>query len=281
LRDNLTLYKAAVQSNPRSAVAFNNLAIEYTRMGLSNEAEAAYKKALSLSQSVYVQTNGRVNLARIYLGQKQYKEAMKELDEALQIKADFSTIYQIYGFIYREMGQYDKAAAMWERGLHFSPRSAEIMESMGMMYLHNKELEKAKHYLKEAIRVQFDRYSAYFNLGQVFQEESDFVSAIEAYRKSLEFNPEFASAHYCLGTLYAQQQDKRSLWHLKEAVRLKPFFADAHNNLAVLYASLVPPRIGLAREHARKALESGYPVEKAFLQAIGLSQDAKGLPRKE
>ncbi len=94
--------------------------------------------------------------------------------------------------------------------------------------------------------------------------------AIEAYKKSVKINPGYVWPHYALGTLYAQSSNSRALWHLKETVRIEPQFAAAHNNLAVFYHSMEPPKLDLSKEHARKALSLGYPVEKEFLKLIGI-----------
>ncbi|MDD5729539.1 MAG: tetratricopeptide repeat protein [Candidatus Omnitrophica bacterium] len=269
-KDALTLYKRAVERDPGSALAHNNLGIEYARIEMSEQAQKEFKKALSLSNAVDVQLNSRINLARIYSNQKKFKEAIEELNRAIEIKPSYSATYQGLGVVYTQMDDDEKAEAAWKAGLSFNPQAAGILENLGILYFKRGKLAEAEHYFKEAIRFQPKTYSSYFGLGQIYEQQQDPADAIKAYEKSLEFNPAFALSHYSLGTLYAQRQDKRALWHLKEAVRLKPDFADAHNNLAVLYASLTPPQLELARRHAKKALVLGYKVEDGFLKVIGL-----------
>ncbi len=271
-KNSVTLYRAAERDNPNSPVVCNNLGIQYADMGLSEEAERLFKKSLNLTNSVDVHLNCRINLAKIYLNRKQFKEAMDELDKALIIKYRYSPIYQSYGVIYKEMGQKEKAEEMWKKGLAFNPRATGIMDNIGILYLEMDKPQESKIYFQEAIKYSPDDAIAYFGLGQALERTSNDAEAIKAYEKSIFFDPASSLSHYCLGTLYAQKNDTRALFHLREAVRLKPDFAEGYNNLAVFYASLEPARLELAREYARKAISLGYKVDRDFLKIIGLPE---------
>ncbi|TBR15420.1 tetratricopeptide repeat protein [bacterium] len=274
-KDGLSLYTASVRDNPSSSVAYNNLGIQYANMGLSEEAEKAFKKALVLTSSVDVHINCRLNLAKIYLNRKRFKEAMDELDRALIIKPSYSEIYQSYGAIYSQMGQKEKSEELWKKGLSFNPRAVGILDNMGMFCLEKGRLEEAELYFRAAIKYNPDDANAYFGLGQIFEHRLNNAQAIKAYEKSVFLNPAYGFLHYCLGTLYAKKADKRAFWHLKEAIRLSPDLAEAYNNIAIFYASMVPPKIDLAVQHAKKALSLGYSVDKEFLKLLGLPESLK------
>jgi tetratricopeptide (TPR) repeat protein len=272
-----SLYESAVTRNPYSAVAHNNLGIQLASEGLSAQAEEEFKKGLSLSDSVAVQVNARINLAHIYANRKEYDEAFRQLNLALKKKPRYYEIYQALGIVYTQIGRDDEAEAVWLKGLSFYSRSAAILENLGLLTLKQERYEEARRYFERVLQLVPDSNRAYFYLGQIFEKENDLPQAIAAYEKSIHLNPSFALAHYCLGTLYAARQDSQALWHLQEAVKLNPAFPEAHNNLAVLYSSMVPPRLGLARYHAKKASSLGYPVDEEFLKTLDASgQQAPG-----
>ncbi|HEX3009900.1 MAG TPA: tetratricopeptide repeat protein, partial [Bacteroidales bacterium] len=66
----------------------------------------------------------------------------------------------------------------------------------------------------------------YFNL-------ENYTEAFSWFRKSLERNPQNATAHYGLGLCYHHTGDSlRSLHHYFEAIKLKPDYTEAYNNIA-------------------------------------------------
>ncbi|MCM8801400.1 MAG: tetratricopeptide repeat protein [Candidatus Omnitrophica bacterium] len=267
-KDALRFYQITVKREPNSAVAHNNLGIEYLRINLMESAEKEFKKALSLSNSIDVHVNCRMNLARIYSKQKRYEEAVGLLNEALRISPHYSKIYQSLGVVYINMGKEDEAEKTWKTALNFDPRASGVLNNLGLFYLKKKQLKEARDCFQRAIKSNPDDHMAYFGLGQVCEEENDIDSAIKAYEKSIKLYPGYYLSHYTLGTLYAKRKNKRSLWHLKETIRLAPDFAEGHNNLAILYASLEPSQMELARKHAQKALILGYKVDEEFLKLI-------------
>ena len=143
-KDGLTLYKHTVKRAPNSAVARNNLGIEYSRLGLHQEAETEYKKALSLSHSTEVQLTCRINLAKIYAHKKMFSEALDELSQAEIIKPSYSIIYQAYGAVYSQMGEKEKAEEILKKGLKFNPKSAGILYNLGLLYIKKGKLKEAK-----------------------------------------------------------------------------------------------------------------------------------------
>lgn len=273
-KNNLTIYACAVRDDPKSAVAHSNLGIEYAQIGLEDAAETQYTKALLLSDSADVHINCRMNLALIYAKAKKFKKALEEANKALEINPNYPTIYQTYGAIYFEMGQKEKAEEIWKRGLSLNPNSPGILDNLGILALERNNLEEARGYFHAAVKASPDDFVAYFNLGQV-TEQVNAQSAIQYYNKSVRLNPGYPLSHYSLGKLYAKQLNPRALYHLKEAVRLNPLLAEAQNDLAVFYHSMEPPKLDLAREHARKALSLGYPVEKEFLKLIGIEGEGR------
>jgi tetratricopeptide (TPR) repeat protein len=272
-RDAFSLWKAAVKVQPRSAIALHNLAAEYLERGEFTEAERLFKKSLSLSNSIQTQVRGRINLAYILERQGKLTEAEAVLKETERISDKDFSLYQFLGRAYLKMGKEKEAEGAWKRGLVLNPFAAEIQIYLGQLYLHQGKLKEAKEYFQASIKSNPDLFLAYFNLGQVFEQESDIESAVKTYEKSVRLNPAYAFSQYALGTLYAKGLNRRALRHLREAVRLFPDFAEAHNNLAILYASMEPAQLELAREHAKKAIELGYPVNKEFLRLLSLSED--------
>jgi spermidine synthase len=80
------------------------------------------------------------------------------------------------------------------------------------------------------------------------------AEAIPPYTAAVQARPDFAEAHYQLGTLLAnRKQVADALPHLRAAVRLKPDWLEALNNLAWLLATQPDEKLRNAPEALRLA----------------------------
>ncbi|HME05719.1 MAG TPA: tetratricopeptide repeat protein, partial [Bryobacteraceae bacterium] len=62
------------------------------------------------------------------------------------------------------------------------------------------------------------------------------------YRKALEVDANYALAHFNLGNLFDERNDRaKALFHYQAALRIHPNYADAHYNIALLYQSTNQP----------------------------------------
>ena len=63
-----------------------------------------------------------------------------------------------------------------------------------------------------------------YNLGIVYAQAKQYDEAIESYRKSIEFNPNNADAHYNLGLLYERVKalPDRAVFHYRRYLELNP-----------------------------------------------------------
>ncbi|HEV2232332.1 MAG TPA: FG-GAP-like repeat-containing protein [Terriglobia bacterium] len=82
---------------------------------------------------------------------------------------------------------------------------------------------------------QFKRNA--FTYGAAFSQAGYFDQAIREFTLALETDPDYAEAHYNLGTLYLKQgKPDEARRHLQRALELRPEYPDALNNLGLLAA---------------------------------------------
>ena len=69
--------------------------------------------------------------------------------------------------------------------------------------------------------------------GTLFQQKGQFEKAVVQYRRAVVLKPDYAHAHFNLGTSLGNLADRAgAIRHLKLALRHKDGFAEAHANLA-------------------------------------------------
>ena len=101
---------------------------------------------------------------------------------------------------------------------------------------------------------------AHINLGTLYYNRQDYAQAEEHYRKAVETDPRYALAHFDLGNVLDETgRLQEAIQAYKQAIQLAPTYADAHYNLALAYEKLKQPRRALAHWRAYVRLDTSGP----------------------
>jgi len=94
--------------------------------------------------------------------------------------------------------------------------------------------------LLEALNKQnYNNYSAFYNLGNIYLKAKLYPNAIEAYKLATKMNTRFAPAFYNLGIAYYQAGDlRKALFNFEKAMRLNPSNKDYIYNAAICLEAL-------------------------------------------
>jgi len=129
--------------------ALNDLGHCYRKLGDFDKAELSFKRAMELSDSVYI----ALNLAETYTAQKRYQEAEAVLTFTLQRKPESGDAYYGLAVSYLDQGRMQEAEAAALQADSRPHRIADVHLVLAKMYLHknyDKLVEHLELYLKEA-----------------------------------------------------------------------------------------------------------------------------------
>lgn len=113
---------------------------------------------------------------------------------------------------------------------------------------------------KRAIELDPTHAAAHINLGTLYYNRRDYVSAEKHYRQAIEVDPRYALAYFDLGNVLDETgrlQDAVKAY--KDAITLASTYADAHYNLALAYEKLRQPRAALRHWRAYIKLDNVGP----------------------
>jgi tetratricopeptide (TPR) repeat protein len=131
------------------ASALNDLGNCYRKLGDFNSAEASFKRAVELSDSVYI----ALNLAEVYTAQKRFSDARAVLDRATSRTPGNGDAYYGLALTYFQEERFDEAEAA---ALQADSRAHKIVDLhllLAKIYARknrDKALEQLEIYLKEA-----------------------------------------------------------------------------------------------------------------------------------
>jgi len=142
-----------------------------------NRAEAEYD-ANGNMQDLWV------NRAITFSMLKQYENAFKDYEKALQYKPDNYQIYINRGFAYLEYGDFEKAISDFTIVLQLQPNNQRIHFMRALAYHRANKLESAVLGYNDVLQINPNNPDAYHNRAICFEAEGKYKQALEGILKA-------------------------------------------------------------------------------------------------
>lgn len=202
VREAMNFLKDIITETKKIPQAYSHLAMLYTELGRGNEALEVMKMGREF------------------------------LPENYKIFADY--INSLY-----EAGRIDEVVEAFREGDFFQIETDPMVWNIvGTSYMKRGDIEIAKKYLEKSISIDRKFPIPFNNLGTLYlslikrQDPNASKNAIEYFKKAIELDPYYGSAHYGLGLTYFQTSNfKEAIPHLNKALELQP---DLYESLYVL-----------------------------------------------
>lgn len=172
---------------------------------------------------------------------------------ANQAPSSLEKAYESYA-----QGNYAQAEQLYRERLHTDPKNADVLSALGTLALRAGRPEEARRFFRDALAADPKHEFARAQLLSLIAE-TDALNAESTLQTLLAEQPDSASLHFALGSLYAKTgRWKEAQNAFYQAYTLDTRQADILYNLAVSLDHLRQPR--LARqfyEQAASATQSG------------------------
>jgi len=172
----------------------------YYNIGVSRLAEKNFPEAIKAIEQVininYNHFEAHNLLGLIYLELKDYDKSVNEFSISIKINADFIDARNNLGVTYLRMEQYDNALnilnSIVENPLYASSnKSLNAYRHIGDIYYKKGKYAEAINILKKAIVLSHDFYPAYYMMALCLNKTGKYGYAIEALTSAIEADPEF------------------------------------------------------------------------------------------
>jgi superkiller protein 3 len=150
-----------------------------------------------------VESMNAMNQGVVLATQKQYVEAVQQLERATSIDPQNAEAFYNLAIVHMEMRKFERAKEDLTRAISVVPGSAAYQEKLGTVLIEVKDWNGARKALEKAVELEPSLFKAYYKLGQVLEELDDQQSALQRYTQSIENGPRFLPAYNALGSLYA------------------------------------------------------------------------------
>jgi tetratricopeptide (TPR) repeat protein len=160
-------------------------------------------KPARLTISKLQQLQEYIQRAVKFLTDKKYKEAVIELEKALNISPDHAAALYYLGRAYFSMGDTEKAVEQYRKVLKLAPNYAETYIDLGLVTASLNRHEEAIGYYQKAIELDADNIAAYNSLAFAYTSLGKYNDAIDSFKKSIKIKAQNPEAYMGLGYLYS------------------------------------------------------------------------------
>lgn len=186
---------------------------------------------------------------------KQYKEAVENYTQAIQLQSNTALFYNNRGCAYGGLGEYDKAISDYNKAIELDSFNSTAYHNRGYTYNNLKEYEKAISDYGKAIELSPNNATAYNNRGSIYIVLGRTDEAISDLNKAIELKPEVANPYKHLGDICKDQGEyTKSIQFASKAIELNSEYKDAYLLRAEVYRLLGETKKAAADEEMAKKL---------------------------
>ncbi|MCB9076695.1 MAG: tetratricopeptide repeat protein [Anaerolineaceae bacterium] len=121
----LAAHKRAVEIDPESFRAWNNLGIAYFYLGQLNEAESSQKRAINLKPDDAL---AYASLGAVYVSRNEPDAAIQVLTEAIRLDETIATAHANLALAYALAGQFDAAETSLQRAIMLGYENGAVVQ---------------------------------------------------------------------------------------------------------------------------------------------------------
>jgi len=186
--------------------------------GRRDEAKRLYRELLGRHPA---HVGARNNLALLLDADGNHQGALAELDRALELAPDNSTLLVNRGALLGATGRFAAAERDLKKVLRIEPAHVEALFNLGVVMSKKGLWGEAVPHLKRAVELDPERGAAHYYLGEALNHVDDLYGALAAYQRAAELQPDNPRALYGLGIIYdrlARPEDAAQMYRRSREV---------------------------------------------------------------
>jgi tetratricopeptide (TPR) repeat protein len=265
--EGIELLQKAATLDQKSASVHSNLGYALCKSNAVNEGILALRKAISLDPGMF---EPLYNLGKAYQDHDVEDMAARYLTRAQQINDQSWQALVTLAVVNIRLGEYTQARNNMETAMKTAPQDVDVYTVMGVALGYTFDFVEAERYLRAALAMDKESANAYGQLAWLHVQQNNVSLASEelmialgkddknsrlvdnygltqielgsaeggmvSFRKALDLDPRYYSAHYHVGYVYSMKKRiDEALSEWEKSAKFEPKYADVHCNLGVLY----------------------------------------------
>lgn len=233
--DAITEYKAAIWLDAINIPAYRHLCQTYEEQGDYDSAIDIYHKLIAILPTM---PEFHSNLANIYYLKGEISEAILHYQSAITLNPNkqwTSIIAQTLGYVHQQSGKdLDAAISAYQGAYLLTPDDIDIYVNLGSAFYDKEDYDNALTVYRAALELDPTNSKIHCNLGFLHWGKGDTDEAIKEYELSIEYDKTYDIAYNNLGVIYLDDLGRivQAIELFTRAIEYNPNYALAHFNLA-------------------------------------------------
>lgn len=140
--------------------------------------------------------------AKIYLEKEQYREALADINEAIDEKDNVGDYFLIRGKINREIGELDNALEDAQRAEALQQNSPDLYILLADIFQEKQQFRTAAKYLNQAMLIAPYDGGAYYVRGMLLARQGDSLACLASLKTAVSLNPRLLRAYQQSGAIH-------------------------------------------------------------------------------
>jgi Flp pilus assembly protein TadD len=192
-------FKKAIDLDPDSAHAHDNLATVYAEKKQYREALGEYLTALKLEPD---SATAHYNLA-CFLAAHSLEFAVAEYRDAIELDPEYPDAHLNLGLTYADQGKIDEALKELQTAIDLDPADAFPRHELAALLMDDGDYRAAISQLKEVVRLEPSNFEAHLDLGICYAQKGFYAEAERAYTRAGELDGDHLLLDYNRAALFA------------------------------------------------------------------------------
>ena len=216
-----------IKEHPNESLLFNIRGACYAALGQLEEAVKNYEDALAIKPDY---SDASYNLGNVLKDLGHLEKAVESYKKTIAIEPHYYAAQHNLGVTLQDLGLLNDAAEQYEQTLNIKPDNIEARINLGYVYQLLGQLEEAVTQYDSILSIYPENLEALNNLGIINRELGYPDEAISYYKKALEIDPGYAGAYYNLGFIYQDLgQVEDSIEQYEKAISISDHAWSYHN----------------------------------------------------
>jgi tetratricopeptide (TPR) repeat protein len=282
-------YRAALEDDEKSAIAWYGLGRVQSTKGELEPAAESYAKAVELypqygqahyALALMLRRLKRTDESKVHFekGEEFKIEAPSTGDRvlnAVRSRSKSPAEFLRAGVELDKQGRLKESAAIHLEVLKIDPNQVQAHINLISLYGRLGDTNKALEHYRQAMKINENLPDCHYDYGVVMSGQQKFNEAKTAFQKAVEINPFYAKAHYNLGVMLEREGNiKEAEASYRKAVENQPDYRMAHFSLGRIVAD--QGKLDDAIRHFNQIITPADQDTPGYLYALGIAWARKG-----